>query len=123
MKLGLLLDERLHQALARLCGQPLPLATAFALKGIKKKIDETLVLYEETRQEALKRYGKKDESGALSLSDGMVQFDDQARDEFLKELNDLLNQDVDVGRVTFSSLGESAKISADDLMALDGLVD
>lgn len=39
----------------------------------------------------------------------------------LKELNDLVNIEIDVGQISVEQL-EGASISAEELMALDGLV-
>lgn len=122
MKLARLLDENLHSALKRLGGQQLPLKAAFALKGINKKIHEELAKYEETRKEALQKYGNRDENGELVVSpEGNVDLAEAHKMNFVKELNELLNLDVDVGSVSVDSFGE-AKLSAEDMMALDGLI-
>jgi len=123
MKLARLLDDNLHLALAKLNAQTLPLKTAFALKGIQKKMQEELVKYEECRKEALQKYGKKDEAGNLVLGENnSVTFDDEQRMEFIKELNELVNIEIEVGKISVDALGD-AKISVEELMSLDGLVE
>lgn len=124
MKLARLLDDNLHNALKKLSGQPLPLKAAYNLKGIQKKIEQEFTKYEEVRKEALNRHGKKDEAGNLVLGENnTIVFEDDKRNEFFKDLNELVNMEIDVGVISIESLGDKAELTADDMMALDGLVE
>ncbi len=123
MKLARLLDNNLHLALKQLNEQPLPLKTAFLLKGIQGKMQAELIKYEEVRKEALTRFGKKDEQGNLVLGEGnAVVFEDGKQEEFLKELSALLNEEIDCGKLSVDQLGD-IKITVDQLVALDGLIE
>ena len=123
MKLGQLNDVRFHAALSKLIEQPLPLRAAFKLKGISAKVQDELRKFDEVRQAALKQYGNKDENGELLTNeDNTVKFEKENLELFAKELNELSLTEVDVGTISVSELGDKLTVTADDLMALDGVV-
>lgn len=123
MLLALLLDDNLHIALKELSSQKLPIEVAFAIKGIKKKIEEELDKYEEVRKDILARHGEKNEDGSLKIDqDKNVVFAEGKMEEFLQELNELVNHEVDVGKIPIKSLA-GATITADQLMYLGDLID
>jgi len=125
MKLGTLADPRFKGSFAKLQGAPLSLKTAFKLRSIEKVLNKELATYEETRQAALQKYGKKNEDGTL-LTLGVhksAQFDEGMFDEFVKELNELNAIEVQVEKVSAAELGDSVKLSADDLAMLEDLIE
>lgn len=123
MKLARLLDEDFHGALRRLNLQVLPLKAAFALKGIQKNIQQELLKYEETRKEALSRFGKKDTDGNLITDEAQnVLFEEEDQLQFIKELNDLLDMEVEIGTLSIESLGDKVEITGQDLAMLEGLI-
>jgi hypothetical protein len=123
MKLVKLTNERFHIAFTKLIGQPVPLRTAFKLKGINAKIQEELRKFEECRQSAITKYGKKDAHGKLIIrDDNTVTFEHEQLQAFTAELNDLNETDIELASIKFDELGEKALLSADDLDALDGIV-
>lgn len=122
MKLAKLLDDGFNKAMKRLNEQTLPLKTAFLLKGLNKQMQEELIKYEETRKEALTKYGEKDSKGNLLVSEnGQVTLNPETRDSFIKELNDLLSVEIQITPISIVDLGD-AKLSVDDLIALDGFI-
>lgn len=123
MKLARLLDENLHLALKDLKAQKLPAKTAFALKGIQKRIEEELVKYEEVRKELLNRCGKKDENGVLIIGENnTIVLEGEGQAEFIREFNELVNTDIDVGTFSLESLGDKVELSGDDVINLDGIL-
>jgi len=121
VKLARLLDNNLHTALNSLKSQKLPAKTAFALKGIQKRIDEELAKYEEVRQELLKNHGKKDEAGELVLDEHKnVLLENQ--EDFITEFNELVNTEIEIGTFSLASLGDKVELSGDDVTHLDGLL-
>lgn len=123
MKLARLLDENLHLALKELKTQKLPAKTAFQLKGIQKRIEEELVKYEEVRKELLNRCGKKDDNGILLMDENNnVTLEGEGQAEFIREFNELVNTDVDVGTFSLSALGDKVELSGDDVINLDGIL-
>lgn len=122
MKLGQITGENFQRALDRLYSEQLPVKTAFKLKGIIKVIREEYAKYEEVRNAALKKYGKKDDSGELVIdSKNKVQFEDDNYKEFLKEFNELTSLDVNIDQIKLSELG-NANISTQDLEVLNGFI-
>jgi len=123
MKLARLIDERLHGALAKLSGEPLPLRTAFKLKGIIKTAREEFAKYEEVRKEALARHGQKNEDGTLKVDErNNVQFTQEGINAFATELNELATMDVEVPTLALSELGDKIVLTADDLEHLEGVI-
>lgn len=123
MKLARLTDARFHAALRKLSAQPVPLRVAFKLKGITAKIDEELKKFEACRQEALEKFGKKDESGKLvTKADNSVEFEPGQLQAFASELNDLGQTDLEIPTVSLSELGDRAELTVDELILLDSIV-
>ena len=123
MKLGKLTDTRLHAALRKLGAQPVPLRVAFKLKGVTAKIDEELKKFEECRQSALEKFGNKDAEGKLALNaDNTVSFAEGKLQEFVAELNDLGQTDVELPTVTLAEVGDKAELTVEEVMLLDGIL-
>lgn len=122
MKLAMLTDARFHAALAKLTAQPVPLRVAFKLKGVLAKVNEELRKYEECRQDALERLGKKGEDGKLVLSaDNSVQFEKGGLERFSKELTDLGNMEVELPTVKLEEVGD-IQLTAEEVYLLDGVL-
>lgn len=124
MKLVRLTDARMHDALQRLSAAPIPLRTAFKLKGISAKVEEELRKFEQCRQEALMKFGKKDSNGNLvTKADGSVEFEREQMQAFIKELNELGETEVSVPSISIHELGDKVdNFSANDLIMLDGIL-
>lgn len=121
MKLAQLLDDNFHMVLKELKAQKIPSKTAYALKGIDKRIEQELMKYEEVRRELLLKYGKKDEANNLIINDDKtVILEDQTG--FLMEMAELVSVDIDIGSIAIDSLGDKVELSVNDLTALGGLV-
>jgi hypothetical protein len=122
MKLAQITGENFQRALDKLYSQQLPIKTAFKLKGIIKVIREEYAKYEEVRNNALKKYGKKDDKGELVVdSKNKVQFENDSYEEFLKEFNELTSLDINIDQIKLSELGD-ASLSTQDLEILNGLI-
>lgn len=123
MKLARLTDARLYASLRRLSTQPLPLKIAFRLKGISAKIDMELKKFDEIRQAALEKFGKHDADGKLIVrDDGSVEFEPEMLQALAAELNEVGNEDVDVGSLKLDDLGDKVELTVDDLTILDGII-
>jgi hypothetical protein len=124
MKLGTMLDKRFNEVLNKLFTEPVPLRTAFKIKGIIKLVGDEAVKYEEVRKSALNRLGLKNEDGTLKVDDnGNAQFADDNLQEFVKELNDLTSLEVEVAKIKLSEFGDKISLSALDLVILDSLIE
>jgi hypothetical protein len=123
MKLARLTDARLHAVLRKLSAQPLPLRVAFKLKGITARVDTELKKFEECRQAALEKFGKKDAEGKIvTKSDGTVDFEPEMLQAFAAELNDAGQEEIDIGSLKLDDLGEKVELSVEELTLLDGVV-
>lgn len=123
MKLGRIVDERFHTALAKLSTEPLPLKTAFKIKGISKSVRDEYAKYEECRQAALKNHGLKKEDGELDLDEkNNVKFDQDGMMAFAKDMSDLTSLDLDIPTVKLSELGDKLALTALELELLDGIL-
>lgn len=123
MKIARLVDPRLHTALNKLVAGDLPLRTAFKLKGIKKIVNEEYSKYEEVRNSALEKYGKKNAEGHLDLNDKKeVQFEGTAMQDFAKELAELVNLEIELPTINLAELGDKINITLEDAEMLEGLL-
>jgi len=124
MKLARLIDQGFQNSVRTLMKQPLPIKVAYKLRGVVKKAEEELNQYEEMRKEALQKYGKKKEDGSLDTTEtNNVQFETrESMQDFLKDIGDLTNLDVDMATISVEELGGDIKLSTEDLMNLDGLL-
>lgn len=122
MKLARIVDPKFQETLRKLNQERLSLKVAFKLKGISKKVDDELNKYNELRITALEKFGDRDAFGNLVLlEDGSVQLLKNT-DNFVKELNDLLNLEIELDTIDINSLDNDLKMSVEELMHLDGLL-
>ena len=103
--------------------QKVSLTTAFQLKKIANTVDNELQLYETTRQAALLKFCELNSDGELDTDDkGVVKFkSDDDQKQFGEELKELLDQDIDLGKVSATAL-DKVELSANDLMMLSDLI-
>lgn len=122
MILARIVDNRFHEALNKLALAPLPLKTAFKLKGISKVVREEYAKYEEVRQAALKNHGEKNEDGSLKLDEtGNVKFSQDGMIAFAKDMGELTALEINLPGVKVSELG-NINLTLADLEQLDGIV-
>ena len=123
MKLAQLTDPKYKEILEKMMKLELPITTAYKLKDVIKKSNEELAKYEEFRNELVKKYADRDEAGEFKIdADNKINVSAENMQLFLKDLQDLLTQEVSVGELKLSQLGEKAMLSAEDLFKLDGLI-
>lgn len=124
MKLKRLIDPKFKASLTSLNSQKLPLKTAFKLKTIIKKVDEEYEKYDQVRVAALNSYGDKNEEGALVIDEnGNIPLSGDNAQSFVKEMNDLIDLDVEIPTISVSDLGSELSISSEELMLLDFIVE
>ena len=102
--------------------QPLPLKTAFKLKGFVKKIDEELLKYEDVRKDILIRHGMKNPNGTVAIKNGTVQFEGDGMKNFIKDINELTSIDIELGTISLKEIGDDIRLTTEDLTALDGFL-
>jgi hypothetical protein len=124
MKLSKLLDTRFKSGLQKLIAADVPLKSAFKLKGILQTVNNALKTYDEVRLDAMKKYGVKKEDGTLEVDEQQnVKFDPEQYEKFAKEMQELLDTEVEAAKVSLADLGEKVHISADELSALESILE
>jgi hypothetical protein len=123
MKLGKVVNPMFQNAFRKLATQELPLRAAFLVKGISKQIQDEIKKYDDSRMEALKRFGTTKEDGKLETDEtGNVKLSAENMQKFTEELQSLLEVDVVVSSIKINDLGPSAQLSAADASALEELI-
>ena len=80
-----------------LSSKPLRGRAAFKVARLLKKLEGELTTFNETRVKLIENYAKKDEEGQYVLNDhNEYQFDAEKAQEFVGEINKLLNEEVQV---------------------------
>lgn len=122
MKLAKLTNDKFFAALNKLSSEPLPLKSAFKLKTINNRSREEYLKYDETRKEALKRFGQKNEDGTVKTDErGNVVFEENGVEKFVSEMEGLMAVDIELPALKTSELGD-AKLSAVDLELLSDVL-
>lgn len=123
MKLYNIVNPKFQDAMNKLSAEPLPLKTAYRLKGIVKKVKEESAKHEELRLDALQRYGRKKEDGSLEVGPtGEVSFEPENLKSFIKELSELNDSDVDFVGISMDDIGANVRLSVEELVLLDGVI-
>lgn len=106
------------QSLVNLLNQSLPVKTSYRLGKLVSKVERELKDFEAKRLELVKKHGDpvEGDSNKIQVREGNLE-------EFTKELNELLDVDVDLNfePVSLDQLAD-AKLSAVDLNALSDFV-
>lgn len=106
--LAITLDQAVNarEALRELIKQNLPAKDAFSLVRLIQKLDQELTAFEQTRAGLIRQYGV----AAPELGEGMVRFEGEGREEWERQIAELLAQTIDLppARVRLSTLGPIA---------------
>lgn len=122
MKLSTIINSNFTNAMSKIIRNDLPIKTAFKLKKIVSKLNEETARYNEVRQEYIKRYAELDSSGEVISENGIAVFkDEESKNKFYSDLQDLLNMNIEVDKLSINELG-NISVSAADLLALEDLL-
>ena len=115
MKLQLRDIFNAKEAFARLLEEPLPTKTAMTIRELVTGVNEHFATLEEERNDLIKKNGTANE-------DGTFQFTPEAQEEFMKEFDGLLNNEIefDWESISIKDLAD-ATISVKDLNTLSFL--
>lgn len=122
MKLKTIVNPNTTTAMNSILGIPMPLKASYQLSKIAKKLQAEIEGFNETRMGAIKRLAVKDEKGELVVKDGQVEFTDENKEIFLKEISDLGEVEVAIDPIPLSHFGEKVEIPAATLVALGDLI-
>jgi|TARA_R110000744_G_scaffold375199_1_gene488517 hypothetical protein len=91
MKVKLLQIVNSVEALNKLSQQPMKAVTSFEVARNLKNISEELAIYEQSRGDLIRKFGKESKDGQIGIEPNTKEMKD-----FQKELGDLLNIEVDL---------------------------
>ena len=110
-------------AMNKLASTEVPLQVAFRLKGSVLKINGELSKYNELRGDLIKKYAEKNEDGSPKAdAEGQIKPSEENMQSFLKDMQELLNTEVEMDTVKVSELGSKVELSVNELVALEGMV-
>jgi len=116
MKVAHIMNSK--QAIQKLMGADLPIKLAFRLKKLIKECDPIVANFEELRIELINKNGTADENGKLVIPPEKL-------DDINKQLYELSMEDVDINitKIKLEDIPESAKITGQDAMLLEWIID
>jgi hypothetical protein len=123
MKMIQVINPNFNSALSSLMKEALPVKVSYKLVGVTKLLSAEAEKYESLRKELLQKYGLKKEDGELDTDEnGNVKFDQEGINKFSTEITELHNIEIEVEPIDIDMLGSDVKVSAENLMLLDGLL-
>ncbi len=123
MKLAKIADPRFQMGVKKLSEQVLPFKTAFKLKGIIKKIEESATHYEEVRRSNLEKLCERSEDGGLKLDEkNNAVFTQENLQKFNQQMSELGEVEVEMPTIKVDDLGDDVKFSTEDLYAIEDLL-
>lgn len=113
------------EALQKLAGMELKAKLAFQVSRVLKAADKEIQAFNETRMSLIKKNGEKDENGELITDEnGNCKIPPENIEEFSKELNDLLKDEVEINanKLKIDDLGE-IEFTPAEITQLEAFVD
>ena len=124
MKLNIVVSPTFSQVVDKLVKAEVPIATAYKLKSVIKTLGEEQKKFEDLRTSLIEKYAPKNKKGEIIKNeDGGYAVAEKNREEFFKEIQELLNVEVEIPKIKVSELGSKLEMSAQDLAALEGLLE
>lgn len=125
MKIKALVNPQFFVSLNKLLRAEIPVALAWKLRGLAKYLETTHESYDTMRRELLTKYSEKNEKGeSKSDAAGNVVFiDEAAKQSFIKDHQELLDQEVAIERKVKIHELSTVKLSASDLFVLEDLIE
>ena len=119
VKLGQIVNS--VDALNKVAQQPMKAAASFRVAKNLKQLSEELAVYEQSRGDLIRKYGKENKE------DGSFAIEPDSKDlpVFQKELNELLNVDVDLNGFKKIKLSQLSKceLSPQDMANMEFVIE
>ena len=127
IKLAKVVSSSFRKSLDRLSAQELPMRAMFQLRGVVKKLKEEMSNWDDTQNEAAKRWATKDEAGnpIIEKREGRMSFykmDSESMLQFAAEMGDLARVEIEIASVNVEDLGANVKLTVDDLVELEFII-
>jgi hypothetical protein len=123
LKLRELIDNNFSLALKKVSEQPLSALQSWSLVKLQKKVNEQVTAFEEARVASIKKFASLKEDGNLDTEEGgVIKFkSEEDKTSAIKEIEELLNQEVEVPDVKLSSIA-NLQIDAMSMAFLEKIV-
>lgn len=123
MKFEVFAHPAFIETLSKIFNANLPVKVAYRLGKIQKLLAEESERYEELRVKLVKKYAKVDEDGEFIANElGNVQIDETKFDEFSKEMQELLNIEIDTPKISIDDL-DGIDITSTELLMIGGILE
>ena len=125
MKLGFVASPQFAASLNVLLeSSDLPVKTMFKLRNIVKVVREKITEHDETRNQIVNKYARKDENGNLVyIENDKVSFPPEHTAAVNKALTDLYNIDVEFVTISVEELGDFTGLKGKDFANLEFIVE
>ena len=113
------------ESLRALAQKELKGKTAYRVSRMLRELDKEYSLFNETRAELIKKYGKKDENGELVVSEnGDYTLEQEHIEDFYKEINELLKNEVEltVDKIDIDDL-ENITFTPNEMLMLEPFIE
>lgn len=127
--LAKIVSPSFRKSLDKLSSQELPLRAMFKLKGIVRQLRDELTKWDELQLETAQKYADKDYATGkpiIEKSDGKTSYYKMEHDSMLKfasEMGDLARLEIDIPEVSYQDLGNTVKLTTDDIVELEFIVE
>jgi hypothetical protein len=123
LKLKVIMNQDFAWAMSTIMNCSLPAKASYWLSRIFKQVQSQQKHYDEARIKSLKKYANLTPDGELEVDDkNNAVFTGEKKEGFTKELNELLEEEIEITTMQFSLLGEEAKIEPRVLLLLDSVI-
>ena len=117
-----------RKSLDRLSAQELPIKAMFQLRSIVKQLREEMAKWDDMQGELAKKWATKDEFGnpIIEKRDGTTSYykmDTESMIQFAAAMGELAKVEIDLPVVKVEDLGGAVKLTVDDLVELEFIVD
>ena len=123
MKLKEVVDQEFGMAIQQIMGSPVSALASYKLAKVFKTAQEQQKAFTEARESALKKFAALRDDGSIKADEkGIIEFkDEEAKASCVKEIEELLDQDVEMPSIKLSTLGD-VKVEPRVLLALDKVI-
>lgn len=129
LKLSVIVNPDFAWAISNIINAQVPAKAAYWLSKLFKKVQSHEKLYQKTRHEAMKKYTEMDgqnpdgtEKIKLNEKNEAVFKSPEDKEKFVKEIEELMEQEVEVPTVHFSLFGDDTKLETRHLILLDEVI-
>jgi tetrahydromethanopterin S-methyltransferase subunit A len=100
------------------------LSSALKVKAMVDKANGSIETFHKTRHALLIKLSEKNENNEILKTDsGEVRLSEENMKEFTSQLNSLLEEEVELGKLRVQDLGDSTRVSAADLSNLSSVLE